>query len=152
MVSPSVAIGRVSNSPKTVRDSIIRLRAINAVLDEAISASGRLYEDPRAFSLRADLDVPKTLLEFERELDSLTLQANLTREEVALEAKQTEDWKRRHAISVGEGATHLALQALSRQHEHELRTSELRLELEEWEQLVADYSAGIDMLRNRIRG
>jgi hypothetical protein len=53
---------------------------------------------------------------------------------------------------VGEGATHLALQALSRQHEHELRTSELRLELEEWEQLVADYSAGIDMLRNRIRG
>jgi hypothetical protein len=87
VVSPSVAIGRVSNSPKTVRDSIIRLRAINAVLDEAISTSGRLYEDPRAFSLRADLDVPKTLLEFERELDSLTLQANLTREEVALEAK-----------------------------------------------------------------
>jgi len=65
-------------------------------------------------------------------------------------ANETEAWKGRALIATEEGNTLLAQQAFMRQQEQALLASELRLELEEWEQTATDCQAVIEMLRGRL--
>jgi phage shock protein A len=102
--------------------------------------------------LRADLNVPKTLRDFERELATLVSNAFVAEMEWAEAAKHVEAWKERRLSAEREGEPFFAQQALARQQQEALLASELRLEFEEWEQLVADYSSVIEMLRKRLAG
>jgi hypothetical protein len=150
--SPSVAIGRVSRKPRTLKDSVIRLRAVNAVLDEYISKSGRVRDDPTVSALRDDIDVAKTLSIFEHELAALRVDVRVADAEWALADDRLEFWKAKQRSAETESEPFFVQQALAQQQQAALLATEKRLELEEWEQLVADYSAVIAMLKERLSG
>lgn len=147
---PSGATVRVKGKPTTVRDAIIRARAVNAVLDDSLSRSGSVRDDPATLSVRVDLNVPKTLAMFERELTTLANKAFVAEMEWANAATHAEAWKGRRLQAEKDGEPLLAQQAATRHHEDALVATELRLELEEWQQMVTDYSAIIAMLRERL--
>ena len=117
-------------------------------MDDALSRSGTVHKVP--VELRADLNVPKVLGDFERELAALVKHAFVAEMEWANAAKHVEAWTGRRLSAEQDGEPLLAQQALMRQQADALLASELRLELEEWQQMVADYSSVIEMLRERL--
>lgn len=94
----------------------------------------------------------ETLKVFERELAAIHVDARSAREAWRLEADQVERWKEARQSAEAEGDAFFVEQAIWCQRSQELLASERRLELEEWEQLVADYSAVIEMLKERLAG
>ena len=134
----------------TLRDALLRLRATLAAIDDALALSDRSARAPIPATLRADLDVQKTLDQFEREHAELIRSALQARVAWEHEAQQAVDWERRRAVSVAKGSALLAKQAAVRQHEHAYHADQLEADMEAWERLVGDYSDIIQKLRARL--
>lgn len=126
-----------------------RLRAILAVFDEALQWPPRRNGPHVDATIRADVDVPRTLTILAREQAQIEVHVEELRRTNEAERMQMSDWERRGWQAITDGRVDLAAPALERHAKHRLAVEVGTAELDECMDLAAECREIADVLRRR---
>jgi phage shock protein A len=126
-----------------------RLRAILAVFDEALQRQPRRNASHVDATIRADVDVPRTLAILAREQAQIEVHVEELRRTIEVERMQMSDWERRAKQTATDGRADLAAPALERYAKHRSAVELGNAELDEYMDLAAECREIVDVLRRR---